>query len=399
MPAASSSAADSLPANNPANLPPVIGFVAPSGTGKTTLIARLLPVLRARGLRVGYLKHTHHRFELDRPGKDTHTVSSAGAVQTMIASADAWGLISQGPISTAPDTARTADADLSALLARFDAAALDLVLVEGFHAARYPKLEVHRATTGKPLLFPDDDNILAVITDAPLAAASHPPVLALDDLGAIADFILAHRSTAAPATGRLIPAAAAAAEDLRYALLQYACDLYRSGNPDATLGSASVRQGERFWIVPDANLRIATDRLCADDLIACRLDGPIPPRAAHDAAIHQAVYTRNPKAAVLLCTHGPYAVAVGFSGRDFAPADLDAQRQLQSVPVLNIAPQQLRERGARQVAQALVDHPVCIIAGHGVYARGSTLRQALHWTRLLELSARIYIIGREAMAT
>jgi len=398
---------DSSPA--PADPPPVIGFVAPSGTGKTTLIARLVPVLRERGLRVGYLKHTHHRFELDRPGKDSHVVSNAGAVQTMIASADAWGLISRGPISTPATPSqgahRDADADLTALLARYDAAALDLVMIEGFHGARYPKLEVHRAATGKPLLFPNDDSIIAVVTDSPLPAAPHPPVLALDDLGAIADFIVTHRAGAAPvaAVPALWPAATTpagtATEDLRTALLHYACDLYRSGNPDATLGSASVRQGERFWIVPDAAQRIATDRLCADDLITCRLDGPIPERAAYDAVIHQAVYTRNPKAAVMLRTHGPYAVAVGFSGRDFKPADLDAQRQLHSVPVLNIAPQQLLERGPRQVAQALAEHPVCIIAGQGVYARGTTLRQALHWTRLLELSARIYIIGREAMAT
>ncbi len=162
---------------------PVIGFVAPSGSGKTTLLRRLVPLLKARGLRIGYLKHAHHTFDLDRPGKDSFELRAAGADQTLLASTERWALQVENRV-------RGADPDLDEMLARFESDRLDLVLVEGFKYAAYPKIEVYRAVVGEPPLYPRDPDIIAVVTDDPLPAGEHPPRLGLTDAEAIADFIL-----------------------------------------------------------------------------------------------------------------------------------------------------------------------------------------------------------------
>ena len=167
----------------PAHPLPVIGFVAPSGTGKTTLLRRLVPILKSRGLRVGYLKHAHHRFDLDRPGKDSYEVRAAGADQTLLASSERWALQVENPV-------RGLDPDLREMLGHFVADGLDLVLAEGFKHADYPKIEVYRALIGEPPLYPLDPAIIAVATDDTLPAGDHPPHLALCDGEAIADFIL-----------------------------------------------------------------------------------------------------------------------------------------------------------------------------------------------------------------
>jgi molybdopterin-guanine dinucleotide biosynthesis protein B len=168
---------------------PVIGFVAPSGSGKTTLLRQLVPILKGHGLRIGYLKHAHHRFDLDRPGKDSFEVRAAGADQTLLASSQRWALQVENP-------APGADPDLGELLGRFESSRLDLVLAEGFKYAAYPKIEVYRAALGAPPLYPGDPGIIAVATDAGLPADGHPPVLPLDDPRAVADFILAWLGTA-----------------------------------------------------------------------------------------------------------------------------------------------------------------------------------------------------------
>ncbi len=167
---------------------PVIGFVAPSGTGKTTLLRRLVPLLAARGLRVGYLKHAHHRFDLDRPGKDSYELRAAGARATLLASAGRWALQVENQ-----DPGR--DPELAELLGRFPPGSLDLVLAEGFKYADYPKIEVYRAAVGGPPLYPGDPHIIAVVTDGDLPIAPHPPRLALDDPRAVLDFILARLGT------------------------------------------------------------------------------------------------------------------------------------------------------------------------------------------------------------
>lgn len=162
---------------------PVVGFVAPSGTGKTTLVRQVVAVLSERGLRIGYLKHAHHRFDLDVPGKDSYEVREAGAHQTLLASRARWALQVQNPV-------QGEDPNLDRMLSRFELERLDLVLVEGFKHAHYPKIEVHRPTCGEAPLYPGDPGIIAVATDAPLALEPPLVVLPLNTPEAVADFIL-----------------------------------------------------------------------------------------------------------------------------------------------------------------------------------------------------------------
>jgi len=172
---------------------PVVGFVASSGSGKTTLLRRVVPLLVARGLRIGYLKHAHHGFDLDVPGKDSYELRAAGAAQTLLASDERWAL-------QAEQAVKGRDPDLGEMLGRFDADGLDLILVEGFKHARYPKIEVYRPAHGRPPLYPDDPDILAVATDAPLPAGAAPEALPLDDPQTVVGFILS-----AQEGGRLAP--------------------------------------------------------------------------------------------------------------------------------------------------------------------------------------------------
>ncbi|AGA90395.1 molybdopterin-guanine dinucleotide biosynthesis protein MobB [Thioflavicoccus mobilis 8321] len=160
---------------------PVVGFVAASGSGKTTLVKKLVPVLRERGLRIGYLKHAHHTFDLDRPGKDSHGVREAGASQTLLASRHRWALQVENP-------SEAAEPSLPDLMTHFDMTALDLILVEGFKHETIAKIEVYRHARGGALLYPEDPDIVAVATDGSLPAG-HPPRLDLNDPAAVADFI------------------------------------------------------------------------------------------------------------------------------------------------------------------------------------------------------------------
>lgn len=139
---------------------PVIGFAAFSGTGKTTLLTRLLPLLSARGLRVGVIKHSHHDFEIDKPGKDSYRLREAGAQHMLIASPQRTVWIDENSQPREPE--------LDELLERLTPGKLDLVLVEGFRHVAFPKIELHRAATGKPLLYPDDSSIIAIASDVPL---------------------------------------------------------------------------------------------------------------------------------------------------------------------------------------------------------------------------------------
>ena len=158
----------------------MIGLAGWSGAGKTTLLARLIPILRARGLRVSTIKHAHHSFDLDQPGKDSHTHRLAGATQVLISSAQRWALMHELRGEPEPE--------LPALLGQL--APVDLVLVEGFKRGRHPKLEIYRAAVGKPPLHTDDPHIVAIASDTPLPAATIP-VLALDKHALIVDQLLA----------------------------------------------------------------------------------------------------------------------------------------------------------------------------------------------------------------
>lgn len=158
----------------------VFGFAGWSGSGKTTLIERLIPRLTARGLAVSLVKHAHHEFDIDRPGKDSHRHREAGCREVLITSALRWALMHE----LRGSTELTLDAGLARL------SVCDLALVEGFKTAPIPKLEVYRESVGKPLLHPTDPHILAVASEGPLATAL--PVFAIDDIDAIAAFIRAN---------------------------------------------------------------------------------------------------------------------------------------------------------------------------------------------------------------
>ena len=155
----------------------VFGFAGYSGSGKTTLIEQLIPRLRERGLRVSLLKHAHHLFDVDQPGKDSYRHRQAGAGEVLIASSQRWVMMHE--LRGAPEP------PLPDLLARFSAC--DLVLVEGYKHAAIAKLEVHRAALGKPLLHPHDRHIVAVASDGDVA--SDLPRLDLNQPDTIARFI------------------------------------------------------------------------------------------------------------------------------------------------------------------------------------------------------------------
>ena len=159
----------------------IIGLAGWSGSGKTTLLAKVIPRLVVRGLKVSTLKHAHHGFDVDQPGKDSHTHRMVGASEVLVSSANRWALVHE--LRGQPEPA------LAALLAKLSA--VDLVLVEGYKAEPHPKLEVYRAAIGKPLLHPDDPAIIAVASDEPLPAA-RVPVVDLDDVERIADLLIRH---------------------------------------------------------------------------------------------------------------------------------------------------------------------------------------------------------------
>lgn len=158
----------------------VFGIAGFSGSGKTTLIEKLIPAIRARGLRVSVIKHAHHGFDLDRPGKDSWRHREAGASEVLMLSGQRWVLMHELRGVEEPTLA----AQLAIL------SPCDLVLIEGFKAAPVPKVEVFRPANGKPPLWPDNPHVVAVATDA--AVDTPLPVLDVNDASAIADFILAY---------------------------------------------------------------------------------------------------------------------------------------------------------------------------------------------------------------
>ncbi|MGZ8271422.1 MAG: molybdopterin-guanine dinucleotide biosynthesis protein B [Methylophilus sp.] len=158
---------------------PVLGIVAAgSNAGKTTLITQLIPALAKRNIRVSVIKHAHHKFDIDYPGKDSYKIREAGAVQTLIASNKRWALM----------TELAGEQDLEALIAQINPSYADLILVEGFRQANIPKIEVYRPSLGMPLLANSERNIIAVATDANLDIQQ--PLLPLNDIEQIIEFIV-----------------------------------------------------------------------------------------------------------------------------------------------------------------------------------------------------------------
>lgn len=162
---------------------PVLGFAAYSGTGKTTLLSNLIPILRENAFNVGLIKHSHHNFEIDRPGKDSYRLRKAGASPVMLVSKKRRAIITEF-------IDNKKEPDLFEQLDYFDHHNLDLILVEGFKKARIPKIELHRPAMGKPLLFPKDKSVIAIATDEKLLEAAPIPVFDLNTAAPIARFIL-----------------------------------------------------------------------------------------------------------------------------------------------------------------------------------------------------------------
>jgi molybdopterin-guanine dinucleotide biosynthesis protein B len=171
----------------------IIGLAGWSGSGKTTLVTKLIPRLIARGITVSTLKHAHHGFDLDQPGKDSFFHRAAGATEVIISSAKRWAILHE--LREEPEW------DLRALVTKMSP--VDLVLVEGFKRDAFPKLEIHRVANGKPLIHPDDPHIVAIASDTALPQAKIP-VVDLNDIEAIADLLLkrAVPLSAAAATAR-----------------------------------------------------------------------------------------------------------------------------------------------------------------------------------------------------
>ena len=161
---------------------PILGFSAWSGTGKTTLLRRVIPLLRARGLLVSVVKHAHHHFDLDFPGKDSYELRKSGADQTVICTTTRMAVITEFS-----DPAE--EPDLWDIVRMLDPHRADLVLVEGYKQIRFPKIELHRAAVGKPWLYPEDDSIIAVACDESPPDDLALPVLDINDTAAIAAFI------------------------------------------------------------------------------------------------------------------------------------------------------------------------------------------------------------------
>ncbi len=171
--------------NSPIQYPkPLLGFAAFSGTGKTTLLRKLIPALKARGLRIAVVKHAHHNFDVDKPGKDSYELRKAGAVPMLISSSRRTVIMIDHEVEQEPE--------LDQLLTHIAPDSVDMVLVEGFKQWPFAKIELNRSETNKPLMYPDDKNIIAIAHDhdRPLSDTDIPQ-LDINNVDAIADFVIA----------------------------------------------------------------------------------------------------------------------------------------------------------------------------------------------------------------
>ncbi len=159
----------------------LVGLAAGSGTGKTTLLVKVIPLLKARGVRVALIKRAHHSFDTDKPGKDSYELRKAGASQVLVGSDHRWALVVE---NDEPE-----DPTLPDLLQKLHRDGLDLVIVEGFKQAPIPKIEIHRPSLGQPLLATADPHIVAVATDDADSVRIGIPVLDLNCPEEIAEFI------------------------------------------------------------------------------------------------------------------------------------------------------------------------------------------------------------------
>ncbi len=161
---------------------PILGFCGYSGSGKTNLLSRLIPLLKARGLRLALLKHAHHSFDVDQPGKDSYELRRAGADQVLVASRNRLAMVKEC-------RGRTTEPRLAELLPCIDTRDLDLILVEGFKREPIPKIEVCRPSLGRPRIHDRDPHVIAVASDIAFQTARVLPRLDLNDTEAVLDFV------------------------------------------------------------------------------------------------------------------------------------------------------------------------------------------------------------------
>lgn len=176
-------------------------------------------------------------------------------------------------------------------------------------------------------------------------------------------------------------------------LLRYYHWLRQYGYNDSHSGNASVRDGDRFWVTPTG---CCADTLSPYDLVPCVLDQPPTQGASLDAVLHQAVYQKNPAAKAVLHSHGAYSVAVTLNGEDFVPVDFEGQYYFERIPVISIDYDKYVEQAADAVSEVLKDYPVAVVRGHGVYVQAESLNLAYKWTCSFELSAKTYVLAKQA---
>ncbi len=170
--------------------------------------------------------------------------------------------------------------------------------------------------------------------------------------------------------------------------------LRRYGLNDSHSGNASVRDAdETVWITPTG---CCADTLSGADLVACDFEGRIGKGASIDAPLHLAIYQARPQARAILHSHGPYTVAMTMDNEEFVPADFEGQYYFGRVPVITIAYARYQQDAPRLVAEALAEHPVAVVRGHGVFACAETINLAYKWTCSLELSAKTAFIAQQA---
>jgi molybdopterin-guanine dinucleotide biosynthesis protein MobB len=162
---------------------PILGFAAYSGTGKTTLLTAVIPILQQRGYRIAIIKHAHHQFDIDHPGKDSYELRKAGANQMLIASRKRWALM----VESIDDSN---DPSLQAMIKQLDINATDIILVEGFKTEAIPKIELHRSSVNQDFLYPADSNIIAVASDISLDIPDRITALDINNPRQVADFII-----------------------------------------------------------------------------------------------------------------------------------------------------------------------------------------------------------------
>lgn len=162
---------------------PLVGFAAYSGTGKTTLLKKIIPQLKSRGFRVGVVKHAHHTFEVDEPGKDSYELRKSGADQMLIGSKYRWALMADN---------QGDDLTLEDHIAHLSQDELDIILVEGFKPMRIPKIELFRPSLGNDPFYPEDDTIIAIASDGEIPVKTELPVINLNNAEEITEFIINH---------------------------------------------------------------------------------------------------------------------------------------------------------------------------------------------------------------